>query len=184
MKRIFAIILAALALTACGSNPVTLNYGDKENPSRVTSVTGLKSHDAANVMNYGKYTDAKVNKPQRASCSMKAAKGQVLSITGLDEFTCWLPDNDQTEAPEQADSEAMQAAKAFREGVGGTIRDVTPAIAIREAVSDRKDARKTSLEQSRIEAETTRQSNNLDANYQQGVLELLRDKIPNPPSAE
>lgn len=178
MRSIIALVLVAL-LTACGSNPVTLNYGDEKNPSRVTSVTGLKSHDAANVMTYGTYIDGQVKKPQKAVCSLKAVPGQVIS--GLGEFTCWAHEEDKTAKPTQADGDLMQAAKAVREAVGGTIKDATPAIVVREAVADRKDARQAGLEQTRIENETIRQSNNLDANYQQGVLELLRDKIPNPP---
>ena len=179
MRFIITLTLAAL-LAACGSNPVTLTYGDKENPQRVTAVTGLKSHDAANVIGYGAYTDAQVKKPQKAVCSLKARDGQVLNITGLSEFTCWAPETDTMTAPKQAEGELMQAARAFREGVGGTIKDVTPLAGAALLVSDRKDARQVGLQQSQIDAETTRQQNNLQHDTTTRMMDILDSKIPDP----
>lgn len=174
MKRLF-IILAALALAACGS-PTKVHFGDKDNPSRITSVEGLESHDAANVMSYAAYADTQVKKPQRAVCSFKAAAGKELKFEGLSEFTCWAPDTDTTAKPTQAKSTFERNADA----TGRVIEKATPLGAAALLVGDRKDARQAGLEATRIEAETIRQGNNLDAAYRQGVLDLLRDKIPDP----
>lgn len=178
--RIFITILLVGLLAACGSTPVTLTYGDKENPNRVTAVTGLKSHDAANVMGYSSYTDAQVKKPQKAVCSLKARDGQTLNITGLAEFTCWAPEADTMAKPVQAEGELMQAARAFREGVGGTIKDVTPLAGAALLVNDRKDARQVGLQQSQIDAETTRQQNNLQHSTTTQMMNILESKIPDP----
>jgi hypothetical protein len=177
LRPIFALVLVAI-LAACGSSPVTLTYGDEKNPSRVTAVTGLKSHDAANVITYAGYTDAQVKKPQKAVCSLKAVPGQVIS--GLGEFTCWAHETDQMARPVQADGELMQAAKAFREGVGGTLKDAAPVAAAVILAGDRKDARQVGLQQSQIEAETVRQQNNLQHSTQTQMMNILESKIPDP----
>jgi len=155
MRTLF-LIAVAMILAACGSKPVTLTFDDKENPSRVTAVSGLKSHDAANALNYGAYTNAQVKKPQKAVCSLKARDGQTLNITGLAEFTCWAPEADTMAKPVQAEGELMQTARAIREGIGGTAKDITPALAVGAALSDRKDARTAATEQARIQAESDR----------------------------
>jgi hypothetical protein len=155
MRSIITLVLVAI-LAACGSSTATLNYGDEKNPNRVTSVTGLKSHDAANTITYGAYTDAQVKKPQKAVCSLKARDGQTLNITGLAEFTCWAPETERTAGPVQAEGEAMQAARAIREGLGGTIKDATPALLGAAALSDRKDARRSAERIATTEAETER----------------------------
>lgn len=175
MRFLFTIALAMI-LAACGSNPVTLNYGDKENPNRVTSVTGLKSHDAANTITYGAYTDAQIKRPQKAVCSLKAATGKELKIDGLSEFTCWAPETDQMAKPVQAEGELMQAARAGRELVGGTVKDVTPALAIGAALSDRKDARAAATEQSQIAADTERARDAAQAAQAGELIEALREK--------
>lgn len=153
MIRLFLASLAALLFTACAGQ-ATVRFDDPKDPARVTSVSGLKSHDAANVMTYGAYTDAKVKKPQRAVCSLKAQDGKELKIEGLSEFTCWAPDapGDTVARPVQAEGELMQAARAVREGVGGTVKDVTPALAIGAAVKDRQDARAAATRQAEIQA--------------------------------
>ncbi len=155
MRFVITLVLVAI-LAACTSNPVTLTYGDEKNPNRVTSVTGLKSHDAANTITYGAYTDAQIKKPQKAVCSLKAAAGKELKIDGLSEFTCWAPETEKTAGPVQAEGELMQAARAFREGVGGTIQDATPALLGAAALSDRKDSRRSAERIAATEAETSR----------------------------
>ena len=157
MRFIITLVLASI-LAACGSAPVSLTFGDEKNPQRVTAVSGLKSHDAANVLGYTAYTDAQIKKPQKAVCSLKARDGQTLNITGLAEFTCWAPETDQMARPVQADGEAMQAAKAFREAVGGTVKDATPVLLGGMALSDRKSARASAERIASTEAETQRQA--------------------------
>lgn len=175
MRFIITLILAAL-LAACGSNPVTLTYGDEKNPNRVTAVTGLKSHDAANVIGYGAYTDAQVKKPQKAVCSLKARDGQTLNITGLAEFTCWAPETDTMAGPKQAEGELMQAARAFREGVGGTLKDATPVLLGGMALSDRKSARASAERIAETEAETERARDSAQAAQTGALVEALREK--------
>lgn len=178
--RTITTLALAVILAACSSTPVTLNYGDEKNPNRVTSVTGLKSHDAANVITYAGYTNAQVKKPQKAVCSLKAASGKELKIDGLSEFTCWAPETDQMARPVQADGELMQAAKAGREFIGGTLKDAAPAAAAVILAKDRKDARQAGLQQAQIEAETTRQQNNLQHSTQTRMMDILESKIPDP----
>ena len=88
MKFITAIFLM-LALVGCKS--VTRHYGDKENPHRVTSVTGLDSSDAARVMNTSSYHSALKNMPQKAIVTIKGVPGQNVTISNLAEFTVWAP---------------------------------------------------------------------------------------------
>lgn len=154
--RTLILGLVAALLAACTSAPVSLTFGDAKNPERVTAVTGLKSHDAANVMGYAAYTGAQVKKPQKAVCSLKAAAGQTLNISGLAEFTCWAPETDTMARPVQADGELMQAAKALREGIGGTLKDATPVILGGMALSDRKSARSSAERVAAEENETER----------------------------
>ena len=165
MKTIFALAFALL-LAACNTAPsTTLTFGDEKNPSRVTAVSGLKSHDAANVASYSNYTSAQIKKPQKAVCSLKAVPGQTLNITGLAEFTCWAPEEDTMAKPTQAEGPLMQAARALREGIGGTIKDATPALAVGAAYSDRKNARESAERIAAEENETERAR--LDAQAQQ-----------------
>jgi hypothetical protein len=175
MRTIITLTLAAL-LTACGSTATTLHYGDEKNPNRVTSVTGLKSHDAANTITYGAYTESQIKKPQKAVCSLKARDGQTLNITGLAEFTCWAPETDQTARPVQAEGEAMQIARAVREGVGGTIKDATPALLGAAALEASKDGNRRSVEQAQISAETERARDAAGAASQSQLVEALREK--------
>ena len=174
MRFIIPLALAAL-LSAC-SSPVTLTYGDKENPNRVTAVTGLNSHDAANAMSYSSYTDAQVKKPQKAVCSLKARDGQTLNITGLAELTCWAPETDQMGKPVQAEGELMQAARAFREGVGGTIKDATPVLLGAAALEANKDNNKQSTRRAEIDAETERSRNEAQAEQNASLIQGLKEK--------
>lgn len=174
--RIFITILLVGLLAACSSKPVTLTFGDKENPNRVTAVSGLKSHDAANVMGYSSYTDAQVKKPQKAVCSLKAAAGKELKIDGLSEFTCWAPETDQMARPVQAEGELMQAARAFREGVGGTIKDATPVLLGAAALEANKDNNKQSTRRAEIDAETERSRNEAQAEQNASLIQGLKEK--------
>lgn len=175
MRLIITILLAGL-LAACSTASTTVTFGDKENPNRVTSVSGLKSHDAANVMGYSAYTDAQIKKPQKAVCSLKAVQGQTLNITGLAEFTCWAPEEDRMARPVQAEGEAMQAARAIREGIGGTIKDATPVLLGGMALSDRKSAREAATEQANIAAETERARDQAQADQNASLIQGLKEK--------
>lgn len=177
MKRLF-IILAALALAACGSS-TELQFNDKNDPGRVTGIKGLDSHDAANILTNRDYVDGKIKAPQKAIVSIKAHPGQQITINAA-EFTVWQPSGPQDEI--KAPAQAKSAFERNMDATGRLVEKATPLGAAALLVNDRKDARQAGLEATRIEAETIRQGNNLDAAYQQGILELLGDKIPDPPS--
>ena len=123
MRLIITILLAGL-LAACGST-TKLNFGDKENPSRVTSVEGLESHDAANVMTNKDYIDGKTKAPQKALVSFKAHPGQQITINAA-EFTVWQPTS-----PADDIRPAPQAKSTFERNtaaVGGLLKDATPIV--------------------------------------------------------
>lgn len=149
MRSFFAILLA-FALTACGST-VQLSFDDKDNPNRVTSVTGLESHDAANVITNRDYIDGKVKAPQKAIVSMKAHPGQQITINAA-EFTVWQPSGPQDDI--KAPAQAKSAFERNTAAIGGLVKDVTPAMAVGAALSDRKDARASAIRQSEIQADT------------------------------
>ena len=64
--------------------------------------------------------------------------------------------------------------------MGGLIKDATPLAGAALLVSDRKDARQVGLQQSQIDAETTRQQNNLQHDTTTRMMEILDSKIPDP----
>lgn len=153
--RIVLAIAAALVLSACasGGNAV-LKYEDPENPQRVTSVSGLKSRDAANSANNAAYYDSKVRAPQKAIVSIKAHEGQSITLSGVKEFTVWAPStqDDRVAAPTLAPtefSENLRAAGAFVRDVGSV---ATPIVGILEGAKTIRNGQDASLEAQRINA--------------------------------
>lgn len=143
-KRItlMAVLACTLAVAGCGTTSnATLTFGDKENPTRVTSVSGLESQDVANVANYGAYTNTVATKSQKKVCEIKAKDGQTISMSGVDSISCYAPEPDAIAKPVQAEGKAMQMARAIREGVGGTIKDSTPVLLGGIALADRNSQR-------------------------------------------
>ena len=114
MKSIVSI-LSALALSACGST-ASLN-------TKTGEVSGLESHDVANIITNKDYVDAQVKKPQKALVSMKAHPGQQITINAA-EFTVWQPSGPQDEIakPTQAKSTFVQNTEA----IGGLVQKSTP----------------------------------------------------------
>ena len=175
MRFIITLALAAL-LAACGSS-TELQFNDKQDPTRITGVKGLDSHDAANVLTNRDYIDGKVKPPQKAIVSIKAHPGQTIEIKAA-EFTVWQPSGPQDDI-----RPAPQARSTFERNtaaVGGLIKDATPLAGAALLVSDRKDARQVGLQQSQIDAETTRQQNNLQHDTTTRMMEILDSKIPDP----
>lgn len=164
MRFIITLALAAL-LAACGTT-ASLNPQTGE-------IKGLDSHDVANIVTNRDYVNAKVNAPQKAIVSLKAHPGQQITINAA-EFTVWQPTSpaDDIKAPAQAKSAFERNTAA----VGALVRDVTPALAIGAALSDRKDARAAATEQSRIEAETERARDAAQAQQTGELVEALREK--------
>lgn len=171
MRIIITLALAAL-LAACGS-PTKLHFGDKENPSRITSVEGLESHDAANVLTNKDYIDGKVKAPQKAIVSMKAHPGQTIEIKAA-EFTVWQPTGPQDDI--RPAPQAKSTTERNLDAAGTFVQKVTPALAIGAALSDRKDARAAATEQSRIEAETERARDAAQAAQAGELIDALREK--------
>jgi hypothetical protein len=92
MKLLLAFAAAAV-LAGCASPNASVTFGDPTDPTRITAISGLKSRDAANLAGQAGYYDAVKNTPQKAIISIKAAKGQVVQISGLEEFIVWAPSN-------------------------------------------------------------------------------------------
>lgn len=158
LRRFLSLILAAavvVSVAACGSQPVSLTFGDKENPNRVTAVTGLESHDAANVVNYGSYTGAKATEKDKTVCAFEAIDGQTMEFKGVKTIKCNAVDtSDRVAGPVQAKSAFVNNAAA----VGGLIEKATPALLGGVALSDRRDARASAERTAAINAETQRQA--------------------------
>jgi hypothetical protein len=114
MKHILAI-LSVLALSACGSS-AKLN-------TKTGEISGLESHDVANIVTNRDYIDGKIKQPQKAIVSMKAHPGQQIMINAA-EFTVWQPSGpqDQIAQPKQAKSTFVQNTEA----VGGLVQKATP----------------------------------------------------------
>ena len=166
---LFAVL--AFALAACSSSPVSLTFGDKENPNRVTAVTGLDSHDAANVVNYGSYTTGKATEKPKEVCAFEAIEGQTMSFSGVKKISCNAVDtSDRLAGPVQAKSAFERNAAA----VGDLIEKATPAIAIGAAVDNQKSARKSSERTAAINAETQRQAIKAQADRDAAQLAALQ----------
>lgn len=176
MRFIINLALAAM-LAACGGKPVKLEFGDKADPSRITAVSGLKSHDAANVLTHKDYVEGKVKQPQKALVSFKAHPGQQITINAA-EFTVWQPSrgDDQIEQAEQAEGELMQSARAGREFVGGTIKDATPALLGAAALEASKNSNKQATRRAEIQADTERARDASHAAQTGELIEALREK--------
>lgn len=175
MRFIITLALAAL-LAACGSS-TELQFNDKNDPGRITGIKGMESHDAANVLTNRDYIDGKVKAPQKAIVSIKAHPGQTIEIKAA-EFTVWQPSGPQDDI-----RPAPQAKSTFERNLDATgrlIEKSTPLAAAALLVGDRKDARQVGLQQSQIDAETTRQQNNLQHDTTTRVMDILDSKIPDP----
>ena len=131
MKLITAIFLM-LALVGCKS--VTLHYGDKENPQRVTSVTGLDSSDAARVMNTSSYHSALKNIPQKAIVTIKGVPGQNVTISNRAEFTVWAPSTSADYvAPPSTKSEFAENVEAVGNATSNVLGAALPVVGIVQA---------------------------------------------------
>ena len=179
MHRYRLLILAAAAtLAACSTSPVTLNYADKENPARVTSISGLKSHDAANVANFGTYAHAKATEKQKESCSFEALDGKEMSFSGVKKITCYQGSNseDGVGRPTQAQSEFVQNLDA----AGRFVQKATPLGLGAMALSDRNNQRSSNERiNERItdaNAETVRRENDLNAAQTGALIDALKEK--------
>lgn len=158
LRRFSTLFLAAVMavfLAACGSNPVSLSFGDKENPNRVTAVTGLESHDAANVVNYGAYTNSKATEKPKEVCAFEAIDGQTMTFSGVKKISCNAVDtSDRVAQPVQARSNFERNMDA----TGKLVERATPAVLGGIALADRRDARNSAERTAAINAETQRQA--------------------------
>jgi hypothetical protein len=179
MRRSIATLAAiglALTLAACKSSTVTLNYADKENPTRVTSISGLKSHDAANVANFGTYANAKAVEKQKEACSIEAQPTGTIELKGIKQFTCYSggPSDDGLAKPTQARSEFVENMDA----TGRLIQKATPVVLGGMALSDRNSQRDSNERIAEINAQTEREENASDAAQTSALVEALAEKPP------
>lgn len=169
--------VAAMAIAGCSTtSTVTLNYADKENPGRVTSITGLKSHDAANVANFGTYANAKADEKQKEACSIEALDNQTIEMKGVKKFTCYQGSNgdEGVAKPTQARSEIVENMDA----TGRLIKSATPLGLGFIALDDRNNQRESNERIAEINAQTQREENAADAAQTSALLEAVTEKPP------
>lgn len=154
MRTLIAIALTAF-LAACETNDgVTVKFDDKTDPNRVTSMTGLKSRDAANVANQSNYYNAQVKKPQKAIVSMKAHEGQSIVLSGVKEFTVWAPstEDDKLAQPTLAPTEFAENVTALGNATSKVINSATPVVGVLEAGKTIRNGQNTALQSQQITA--------------------------------
>ena len=134
MKHTIAILLLPLLLLGCAAPNAGVTFGDPANPNRITGITGLESRDAANIVNQSGYYDAVKNKPNKAIVSIKAQKGQVVSISGLDEFIVWAPSSgDDAVIPLQTKSAFAENVEAVGNATSNVLGAALPVVGVVQA---------------------------------------------------
>jgi hypothetical protein len=154
MRTLIALILTAF-LAACVTNDgVTVKYEDKNDPGRVTSMSGLKSRDAANVANQSNYYNAKIKAPQKAIVSIKAHEGESITLSGVKEFTVWAPstDDDKLAQPTLAPTEFAENVRALGSAVKDVASAATPIVGILEGGKTIRNGQNTALQAQQINA--------------------------------
>jgi len=154
MRTLIALMLTAF-LAACGTDGgVTVKFEDAKDPNRVTSMTGLKSRDAANVANQSNYYSAQVKKPQKAIVSIKAHEGQSITFSGVKEFTVWAPstEDDKLATPQLAPTEFAENVTALGNATSKVIGAATPVVGINEGAKTIRNGQNTALQSQQINA--------------------------------
>lgn len=154
MRTLIALMLTAF-LAACETNSgVTVKFEDAKDPNRVTSMTGLKSRDAANVANQSNYYQAKVKAPQKAIVSIKAHEGQSITLSGVKEFTVWAPstEDDKLATPQLAPTEFAENITALGNATSKVINAATPVVGVLEAGKTIRNGQNTALQSQQINA--------------------------------
>ena len=151
MKRTI-IIAAALALAACAS-PREAKIKDGE-------ISGITSAEATTLAKGDQRQKkvADVQKNQKPIVKLVARGDKPITIDAAS-FEVYVPIDPAILLAEQP-SEVSENVQIVREVRGIARETVVPLSIAGAALSDRKDARQVGLQQSQIEAETTRQQNN------------------------
>ena len=171
MKRTI-IIAAALALAACAS-PREAKIKDGE-------ISGITSAEATTLAKGDQRQKkvADVQKNQKPIVKLVARGDKPITIDAAS-FEVYVPIDPAILLAEQP-SEVSENVQIVREVRGIARETVVPLSIAGAALSDRKDARQVGLQQSQIEAETTRQQNNLQHSTQTQMMNILESKIPDP----
>lgn len=154
MRTLIALMLTAF-LAACETNSgVTVKFEDAKDPNRVTSMTGLKSRDAANVANQSNYYQAKVKAPQKAIVSIKAHEGQSITLSGVKEFTVWAPstEDDKLATPQLAPTEFAENITALGNATSKVIGAAAPVVGIIEGAKTIRNGQDAALKSQQINA--------------------------------
>lgn len=143
--KILLAAVAAFALAGCASGPVNIQDGQ---------ITGLKSHDAANVIKADKRAAEVESLTSNAKpiFKMEGIEGQPIVISGVKSIEVNVPLDPEKVLSRQIESQS-EAVQMVRE-VRGAVRDVLPVIALDKAA----DVAKTQINAARDERIATTES--------------------------
>lgn len=156
MRKLLLALALPMILAACTETGggVTVKFEDAKDPNRITSMTGLKSRDAANVANQANYYQAQVKAPQKAIVSIKAHEGQSITLSGVKEFTVWAPSTEEGKlaTPQLAPTEFAENITALGNATSKVIGSATPVVGIIEGAKTVRNGQNTSLQSQQISA--------------------------------